>query len=54
MPKKVYTVKVITVFRKDFQIEAESPDDARVQAEKDYLDDAIDTDDIDTEIEVYG
>lgn len=50
--EKTYTVQVITTFRKEYQVKADSPEQAKKIVEED-LDDATDTDDIDTEIEVY-
>lgn len=49
---KTYKVLVTTTFRKWYEIEAESEEEARTEVEEDLLDDAIDTDDIDTLIEI--
>lgn len=54
-PKKKYTVRVVTTFRKDVEIEAESVDDAITLAFEGIEDgaiDGIDTDDFDTQVEV--
>lgn len=48
---KPYKVLVVTTFRKWYQVEAETEDEAREEV-ADY-DDTIDTDDFETEIEVY-
>ena len=49
--KKTYQVLVTTTFRKWYEIEAESEDEAREEV-VDY-DDTTDTDDFETEVEVY-
>ena len=39
MAKKVYKVLVTTTLRKEFEVEAESEEDAKQQVEDDLLDD---------------
>lgn len=51
MKKKTFKVLVVTTFRKWYDIEAESEDEAREEVEN--FDDTIDTDDFETEVEVY-
>lgn len=48
---KTYNVLVVTIFRKWYEVEAESEDEAREEV-ADY-DDTIDTDDFETDVEVY-
>ena len=49
MPK--FKFCIVTTFRKHVEIEADSYEEAENEIIEDYLDDAIDTDDFDTEIE---
>ena len=51
MPR--YEVKVITTLRKSFFVDALDPEEAKNIVENDCLDDALDTDDFDTEYSVY-
>ena len=51
--KKTFVVLVTTTFKKWYEVEAESEEEARKEVTEDYLDDAIDTDDIETEVEIY-
>lgn len=49
--KKNYSVLVVTTFKKWYQIEADSPEEAREEVVN--YDDTIDTDDFETDVEVW-
>ena len=49
--KKNYSVLVVTTFRKWYTIEADSPEEAKEEVLK--YDDTIDTDNFETEAEVW-